>query len=305
MNAAVSMGFPHGEGVVLGRLRKVWSGSRQVSAGIRPASGGAVEDVLQAFEQDPDWEDPAGLVMVAPLGPGTNPLCLAMDGDRHPMGTTKDSLNLDHLRCGNCDCYLLPLKWVTELTRDPQGRLQPTTRPAVGDNGEETVRCSLTAELWLRANPRTAQAVLGDENASAFLGQASNGLPLPPIPLKEAARRYAASLAPMHAYEQRLSEALSLYRQREDSEKLTQATEHLESCLPLMHSALEAFKTFDRAKGNGDEPRWGEAFKQLAIIYEKQGRFSEALEVCQNAEQAGWRGDWENRSARLRKRLSK
>lgn len=183
------MGFHRGQGMVLDRWLRLFSGSGEVSTGIKTAASGDVERLLQEFEQDPDWSDPQGLVMVAPLDPDTNPLCLALDGDRHPSGTTKESLELDHLKYGNCDCYLQPLKWVTERMRDPQGLDHSTKRLAVGDNGEEAVLSTVTAEQWLRANPRTAQAVLGNEIAASFLGQAPNGLPLPPISLKEAARR--------------------------------------------------------------------------------------------------------------------
>ncbi len=293
-----------GAGMVLDRLRRFLTGSGEVSAGIRPTPGGKLERLLQAIEQDPDWKDSQGLVMVAPLEPDTNPLCLAGDGDRHPPGTTKESLKLNHHRYGNCDCYLLPVKWTKELICDPQGQLHPTTQLATGDNGEESVPGSLTAEQWLRANPRTAEAVLSARIASALLGRLPNGIPLPPIPLKEAVRRWMETLEPMNTYEQHFAEAKEFYKQRQDPEMLRCATELLESCLPIMHSSLEAFKRLDRAQGNSDVCRYGEAFIQLAIIYEKQGRFQEAIDVCQSARDAGWAGDWEQRIFRLHKRQS-
>lgn len=44
-------------------------------------------------------------------------------------------------------------------------------------------------------------------------------------------------------------------------------------------------------------------YKQLSIIYEKQGRFSEALQLSERAQREGWNGDWEKRIARLRTKL--
>jgi hypothetical protein len=49
-------------------------------------------------------------------------------------------------------------------------------------------------------------------------------------------------------------------------------------------------------------------FKQLAIIREKQGDFTEALRLSREASSQGWRdgkGDWSARIARLERRLSK
>ncbi len=46
-------------------------------------------------------------------------------------------------------------------------------------------------------------------------------------------------------------------------------------------------------------------FRQLAIIREKQGRFLEAIELCQQAEALRWEGDWRDRTARLQKKAIK
>jgi hypothetical protein len=44
-------------------------------------------------------------------------------------------------------------------------------------------------------------------------------------------------------------------------------------------------------------------FKQLAIILEKRERYSEALEIVEQARVQGWNGDWEKRAARLAKKI--
>lgn len=46
-------------------------------------------------------------------------------------------------------------------------------------------------------------------------------------------------------------------------------------------------------------------FKQLAIIYEKQKEFHAARDLCVQARDAGWDGDWNKRIVRLEKKLGK
>ncbi|MEC8917110.1 MAG: hypothetical protein VX796_05760 [Pseudomonadota bacterium] len=61
-----------------------------------------------------------------------------------------------------------------------------------------------------------------------------------------------------------------------------------------------------------DDPKLGapgaishRGYKQLAIIYEKQDRFRDARSVAAQAKEAGWAGDWDNRIARLEKKIAK
>lgn len=44
-------------------------------------------------------------------------------------------------------------------------------------------------------------------------------------------------------------------------------------------------------------------YEQLAIILEKQGDFSEAIRLAQQAKQEGWKGDWDKRIDRCQKKL--
>jgi tetratricopeptide (TPR) repeat protein len=46
-------------------------------------------------------------------------------------------------------------------------------------------------------------------------------------------------------------------------------------------------------------------FTQLTIIYDKQGRHAEAIQVAQQAKQQGWVGDWDKRIERYQKKLNK
>jgi len=46
-------------------------------------------------------------------------------------------------------------------------------------------------------------------------------------------------------------------------------------------------------------------FTQLAIIREKEGNYTEAIKLSQDALRQGWDGDWEKRITRCQKRMSK
>jgi len=64
------------------------------------------------------------------------------------------------------------------------------------------------------------------------------------------------------------------------------------------------------AKMFSTEERWGwmprhYGYDQLAIIYEKQGRFMEAIELCELGKSQGWSNEFDKRLIRLRKKLKK
>lgn len=46
-------------------------------------------------------------------------------------------------------------------------------------------------------------------------------------------------------------------------------------------------------------------FQQLTIIYDKQGRIQEAIDLCEEAMRQEWNGDWDKRIARYKKKLGK
>jgi tetratricopeptide (TPR) repeat protein len=46
-------------------------------------------------------------------------------------------------------------------------------------------------------------------------------------------------------------------------------------------------------------------YKQLAIILEKQKNYAEAIQLLKQAQDQGWKGDWEERIARCEKKLPK
>ncbi len=268
-----------------------------VSLSIRIEEGGASEiaSAIAQVESDPAWNHPEGLVLVATLEPTTSPLCLASDGTKYPPGASKD---WDH-GPGNCSCYLLPRIW-TQFMERPDGRIVPVMRPAVGDTGDQEIPFTVSVEEWLRSNPKTAKSVLGDEIACSFQGKTLNGLPLPPISLSEAAERWERAVAePVRRFERLNREGAELYRKRDDPSCLGEAICKFEGCIPLIESALEGY----RSLGRDDLEVFGAPYQQLAIIYEKQGRITEALAICEQALRVGWGGEWDKRIGRLRRKL--
>ena len=46
-------------------------------------------------------------------------------------------------------------------------------------------------------------------------------------------------------------------------------------------------------------------YTQLAIILEKKQRYDEAIQLCKQAQQQGWNGDWDKRIERCQVKMSK
>ncbi|QKG84515.1 hypothetical protein GXN76_08510 [Kroppenstedtia pulmonis] len=66
---------------------------------------------------------------------------------------------------------------------------------------------------------------------------------------------------------------------------------------PMARHALQMDPSF-----KGELPQhYG--YKQLAIIYDKQGQYSDAIQLCRQALSEGWKGDWETRIQRYEKNL--
>lgn len=88
------------------------------------------------------------------------------------------------------------------------------------------------------------------------------------------------------------------YKQRDDQE------DAIEKCIEYCKKDIEIADEF--VDEFGEVPRIP-SFKRLAIIYEKQGRYEEAIEVCERALNIGTtdgtKGGFEGRKERLRKKI--
>lgn len=71
----------------------------------------------------------------------------------------------------------------------------------------------------------------------------------------------------------------------------------IELCLIQISVSKKAIKQIGPVSHTG--------FKQLAIIYDKEKRYTEAITICQQALADGWEGDWAERIAKLQKKIQK
>lgn len=91
------------------------------------------------------------------------------------------------------------------------------------------------------------------------------------------------------------------YRNREDvPEAMSLAKIACEKQIALSPAALIAFK-----KDQGPDLPSHKGYQQLAIIFEKETRFEDAVSLCLKAQAQGWAGDWESRLTRLSKRTNR
>ncbi|MFD1407678.1 tetratricopeptide repeat protein [Kroppenstedtia eburnea] len=87
-------------------------------------------------------------------------------------------------------------------------------------------------------------------------------------------------------------------RREEDPEALEMAVRYCEKQIAYAPMAIRANRMNPQTKGLPQH--YG--YKQLAIIHEKQGRFNDAIGLCKQALEEGWKGDWETRIRRLQQK---
>jgi hypothetical protein len=78
----------------------------------------------------------------------------------------------------------------------------------------------------------------------------------------------------------------------------------IDSCLKqieIAEQAIYAFKHEERDFFHGIPGHAG--YKQLSIIYDKQGKYSDVIKICEKAKKEGWSGDWDNRITKAKKKL--
>lgn len=85
------------------------------------------------------------------------------------------------------------------------------------------------------------------------------------------------------------------YRDRKVQGELEKA---IQACQEQILLASEASLAFAEAYEGSPLPGH-KGYQQLAIIYEKQHRFDDAISLCRQAERQGWAGDWQHRIRRV------
>jgi len=87
------------------------------------------------------------------------------------------------------------------------------------------------------------------------------------------------------------------YKDRKNPESLEKAISACRDQIALGDRALDAFRDLNMPIPE----HYG--YKQLAIILAKQGKYSEVVDLCQQAKAQGWVGDWDKRSNKCRGKM--
>lgn len=91
------------------------------------------------------------------------------------------------------------------------------------------------------------------------------------------------------------------YKDRESDGGLDRA---INACRGQISVASQAASAFRQQFSDETLPSH-KGYTQLAIIFEKQKKFKEAIELCELADKEGWAGDWQHRISRCEKRADK
>ncbi len=286
--------------------------------------------LISDLESDPDWNHPDGLVWTAVLDSAVCPICVGLDGKRYPPDYKKVSVH------PGCRCVLLPWKWSQDMT-DPSGKKVQPTRLSRGDKGgDEYIPARTEIADWLKTNPSTTRKIFGTEIGNQLLGVSLEGNHVDQISLDAAIKQWtdlwgvrsndALSMEYLKAEQEKLTKGRMHYSQRDSDDNLKEAVEIFEK---MLSNAKEAHLHYSTLLLNRP-PDWPEAYlddeqeckrnyaseihdlsyiadgyRQLAIIYEKQNRFNDAIRACLVARDGGWSGDWDARMIRYRKKATR
>lgn len=100
-----------------------------------------------------------------------------------------------------------------------------------------------------------------------------------------------------------LSEKMVIYyRERETSPEAMEKA--IQACRDQIALAPEAAKAFLKEYPGQALPAHA-GYRQLRIILEKQGKFDEAIELCEQAKSQGWADDWDKQIETLKKKKLK
>lgn len=97
-----------------------------------------------------------------------------------------------------------------------------------------------------------------------------------------------------------LSETIPVYYR--DREKPGMLDKAMDACKKQIELAPLAARQFLKEYPGQPLPTH-RGYEQLVIILAKEGKYGEAVELCQQAKKQGWAGDWENRIDRYQRSL--
>jgi tetratricopeptide (TPR) repeat protein len=97
--------------------------------------------------------------------------------------------------------------------------------------------------------------------------------------------------------------AQACYKRRdEDTQALQEAITYCQKQIAYAPMAIHAHELDPQTKDSLPQ-HYG--YKQLSIIYDREGRYDEAIQLCEQALTEGWSGDWEKRIVRYKKNRKK
>ncbi len=100
-----------------------------------------------------------------------------------------------------------------------------------------------------------------------------------------------------------LSEKMVIYyRERETSPEAMETA--INACREQIALATQAAKAFLREYPEQPLPAHA-GYRQLRIILEKQGKYDEAIALCEQAKQQGWADDWDKQMETLKRKKAK
>ena len=92
------------------------------------------------------------------------------------------------------------------------------------------------------------------------------------------------------------------YKDRDSDPKSLQIS--IDSALKQIEIAERAATAFKKEYPDSSLPAH-EGYSQLCIIFEKQGKFNEAIRIARQAKEQGWNDDWDNRIKRCQRKIDK
>jgi hypothetical protein len=175
--------------------------------------------------------------------------------------------------------------YVETFTLEERKRIAETFRPlGIGGNWRSSLDSPPAQQIWSLVSWFKAK-----HDASLALRLADGGL------------RFAESTLDRHFA---LHAAISaFYRNRALGGNLERAESLCREQIELAPKAKSAFvRQYGGPSGRPDPLPTHMGFKQLAIILEKRKDYAAAIKFCESAANQGWKGDWDDRIERLKRR---
>jgi len=185
--------------------------------------------------------------------------------------------------------------WLSTFTASEREYIEDTFRPLGTEPGQ-----GILAEGKIASTSFTAGSLLG--NLAGWFKKRPEDLDLGiriVTKTEECALADEDILSLHFAYQERIQ--LNYRWRKENGGALDAAISACQQQIAISPRAADAF----RSEYPGQALPMHTGYEQLAIVLEKQGRLDEALTLCREAMARRWAGTWEDRIARVARRVRK